>query len=142
MQTVADAIAELESDLSMLDGWEDRYRYILDLGKALAPLPDSLRTDAARVRGCASQAWLICDVDKDGRLMFAGDSDAHIVRGLIAILVRLYTGRFPEEIVQHPPEEAFDRLGLKDALTAQRSNGLAAMAARIRQEASRAIGPT
>ncbi len=134
MSTIADTVAELEADLGLFDSWEDRYRYILDLGKALAPLPDAQRTEATRVRGCASNAWLVSQRNRDGRLTFAGDSDAHIVRGLIAILVRLYSSRTPDEIAALPPETAFGRLGLKDALTAQRSNGLAAMAARIRQE--------
>src|ERR1700736_6171138 len=87
------ALAELEEEFEVLGDWEERYRYVIDLGRDLAPLTDAERSDANKVRGCASQVWLVASVGEDGRLRFRGDSDAHIVRGLIAILMRLYSGR-------------------------------------------------
>ncbi|HEY0436383.1 MAG TPA: SufE family protein [Phenylobacterium sp.] len=128
-------LAELVSEFEVLGDWEERYRYVIDLGKDLAPLSDAERSDANKVRGCASQVWLVTEPGADGALRFRGDSDAHIVRGLIAILLRLYSGREPAEILAFDAEAAFATLGLKGALSQQRSNGLASMVARIRRDA-------
>ena len=128
-----DALAE-EFD-AFGDDWEERYRYVIDLGRDLAPLTDAERSDANKVRGCASQVWLVTEPQADGTILFRGDSDAHIVRGLIAILLRLYSGRAPAEILCFDAKAAFDKLGLAGALSAQRSNGLASMVARIRRDA-------
>ena len=136
MSTPADtAFDELKAEFDLLGDWEERYRYVIDLGKCLAPLTDAERSEANKVRGCASQVWLVTEPQADGSLKFRGDSDAHIVRGLIAILLRLYSGRTPQEILAFDAKAAFDRLGLAGALSAQRSNGLASMVARIRRDA-------
>src|SRR5271167_3920441 len=89
------ALAELEEEFEVLGDWEERYRYVIDLGRDLAPLTDAEHSDANKVRGCASQVWLVTAAGEDGHLLFRGDSDAHIVRGLIATLMRLYSGRAP-----------------------------------------------
>jgi cysteine desulfuration protein SufE len=129
---------ELAAEFDLLGDWEERYRYVIDLGRSLQPLADVERNDANKVRGCASQVWLVREATQDGRLAFRGDSDAHIVRGLIAILLRLYSGRPPAEILAFDARAAFDRLGLNGALSAQRSNGLHAMVERIRRDAEAA----
>jgi cysteine desulfuration protein SufE len=129
-------LQDLVGEFDVLGDWEERYRYVIDLGRDLAPLTDAERSDANKVRGCASQVWLVTEPQGDGTLKFRGDSDAHIVRGLIAILLRLYSGRTPQEITGFDANAAFDALGLSGALSAQRSNGLASMVARIRQDAS------
>ena len=108
---------------------------MIELGKALAPLTDAERSVANKVRGCASQVWLVTEPDADGTLKFRGDSDAHIVRGLIAILLRLYSARSSAEILAFDVRAAFQTLGLSGALSAQRSNGLASMVARVRRDA-------
>ena len=135
MAGIQDDLEDLAAEFDLLGDWEERYRYVIDLGRELAPLSDPERTDANKVRGCASQVWLVTEPQADGTLRFRGDSDAHIVRGLIAILLRLFSGRTPREILDFDPKAAFDRLGLSGALSAQRSNGLASMAARIRRDA-------
>jgi cysteine desulfuration protein SufE len=132
-------LSEITSDFAVLDDWEDRYRYLIELGRALPPLPETLRTDANKVRGCASQVWLATNVATTGseaRLQIVADSDAHIVRGLIAILLAIYSGRQLDEIAAIDPDAAFDKLGLKEHLTPQRSNGLASMVARVRADAA------
>ncbi|MBS0335024.1 MAG: SufE family protein [Proteobacteria bacterium] len=131
-------LAELAAEFEVLGDWEERYKYVIDLGKDLAPLSDAERSDANKVRGCASQVWLVTEPQPDGTLRFRGDSDAHIVRGLIAIVLRLYSGHAPAEILAFDAPAAFERLGLKGALSQQRSNGLASMVARIRADAERA----
>jgi cysteine desulfuration protein SufE len=135
-----DAISE---NFSLLDEWDDRYRYIIELGRTLKPLPEADHTEANKVRGCASQVWLTTSVHPDGAggpvLTFCGDSDAHIVRGLIAILFALYSGKSASEILAIDPSELFERLGLREHLTPQRSNGLKSMVARIRREAEAAL---
>jgi|SRR5579859_8138536 len=131
-------LAELEEEFDVLGDWEERYRYVIDLGRDLAPLTDAERSDANKVRGCASQVWLVTSAGEDGRLEFRGDSDAHIVRGLIAILMRLYSGRSPGEIIAFDAKAAFGRLGLTEALSQQRSNGLFSMVERIRRDAAAA----
>ncbi|MDB5451960.1 MAG: SufE protein involved in Fe-S center assembly [Caulobacteraceae bacterium] len=131
-------LAVLAEEFELLGDWEERYRYVIDLGRDLAPLGDAERSDENKVRGCASQVWLVTEPQGDGGLEFRGDSDAHIVKGLIAILLRLYSGRRPEEILAFDANAAFAKLGLAGALSAQRSNGLAAMVARIRRDAETA----
>jgi cysteine desulfuration protein SufE len=127
-----DALAE---DFEVLGDWEERYRYVIEMGRDLAPLTDAERSDANKVRGCSSQVWLVREPTADGGLSFRGDSDAHIVRGLVAILLRLYSGRSAAEILAFDAPAAFQRLGLTGALSQQRANGLASMVARIRGEA-------
>lgn len=127
-------LEDLQSDFSLLDDWEDRYRYIIELGRMLSPMAPELKTEATKVRGCASQVWLVSDAQSSG-MHFIGDSDAHIVRGLIAILFAIYEGKLPREILSLDPGTVFDALGLKEHLTPQRSNGLASMVERIRADA-------
>jgi cysteine desulfuration protein SufE len=129
---------ELKDEFDLLGDWEERYRHVIDLGRGLEPLTEAERSDANKVRGCASQVWLVKALGQDGRLRFRGDSDAHIVRGLIAILLRLYSGRTPDEILGIEARAGFDRLGLIGALSAQRSNGLFSMVERIRRDAEAA----
>ena len=138
MAGIDDALTELSDEFEVLGDWEERYRYVIDLGKDLAPLSDAERSDANKVRGCASQVWLVTEPQADGTLVFRGDSDAHIVSGLIAILLRLYSGRAPAEILAFDAKAAFEALGLAGALSSQRSNGLASMVARIRRDAEAA----
>jgi cysteine desulfuration protein SufE len=136
---IDDELAELSTEFEVLGDWEERYRYVIDLGKDLAPLSEAERSDANKVRGCASQVWLVTEPQADGTLRFRGDSDAHIVRGLIAIVLRLFAGRKPAEILAFDAPAAFETLGLKGALSQQRSNGLASMVARIRRDAEAAL---
>lgn len=135
MSTIDNDLAELVEEFDLLGDWEERYRYVIELGKDLAPLTDGERNDVNKVRGCASQVWLVTEPQSGGAVVFRGDSDAHIVRGLIAVLLRLFSGRRADEIVAFDVKAAFDRLGLAGHLSAQRSNGLASMAARIRRDA-------
>ena len=128
-------VDELADELDLLGDWEQRYRYVIDLGRGLAPLTPDEHSEANKVRGCASQVWLIATRDASRRLGFRGDSDAHIVRGLIAILLSLYGGRRADEILAFDARAAFERLGLTGALSRQRSNGLFSMVERIRAEA-------
>jgi cysteine desulfuration protein SufE len=131
-------IEEILENFALLDDWEDRYRYVIELGRELAPLPESERTAENKVRGCASQVWLSTHVDRSQqppRLTFVGDSDAHIVRGLVAIAIALFDGKTPSEIISTDAEALFDRLGLSEHLTAQRSNGLRALVDRIKSDA-------
>lgn len=128
---------EIAGDLSFLDDWEQRFEYLIDLGRTLPPFPDDRRDEAHRVKGCASKVWL--DIRReDGRLAIAGDSDSHIVKGLVALTLSLYSGKTPKEIAATDAMAAFAALGLDAHLTPQRSNGLAAMVARIRAEAAAA----
>ena len=131
----------LSAEFDLLDDWEERYRHVIDLGRALESLSEAERNDANKVRGCASQVWLVREADVGNRLRFRGDSDAHIVRGLIAILLRLYSGREPDEVLDFDARAGFERLGLAGALSAQRTNGLYSMVERIRRdaEAARAV---
>jgi SufE protein probably involved in Fe-S center assembly len=135
MAAIQDALAELKDEFELLGDWEERYRYVIELGKELAPLTEAERSEPNKVRGCASQVWLVTEPRPDGTLAFRGDSDAHIVRGLIAVLLRLYSERRPEEILAFDAKAAFEQLGLSGALSSQRSNGLASMVARIRRDA-------
>jgi cysteine desulfuration protein SufE len=137
------AIDSIIDDLGFLDDWEDRYRYIIELGRMLPPLSDEARIDANKVRGCASQVWLESTIERspgtEPRLVFNGDSDAHIVRGLVALAIALYSGRPAAEIVKTDAVELFGTLGLKEHLSAQRSNGFRSLIERIRQEAARSL---
>lgn len=126
---------DLAETFELLGDWEERYRHVIDLGRSLAPLTEAERSEANRVRGCASQVWLVTEVAPDGALVFRGDSDAHIVRGLIALLLNLVSGLRPEEIANFDAAAALGRLGLSGNLSSQRSNGLAAMAERMRRDA-------
>ncbi|SDM06013.1 SufE family protein [Maricaulis salignorans] len=128
-------IEELVEEFDLLDDWEQRYRYLIDMGKALPPLPDDQRTEASRVQGCVSQVWLIVEPADDGSLIFHADSDAHIVRGLAALLLRLYSGRSRQDILSVDAREVLARIGLSEHLSPQRSNGLASMIGRIRAAA-------
>jgi cysteine desulfuration protein SufE len=138
--TIAGAVEELAQEFALLPDWEDRYAHVIDLGRALEPLAPSERSEANRVRGCVSQAWLVTEKPPGapGRLHFRGDSDAHIVRGLIAVLFRIFSDRTPAEILAADPRRAFERLRLAESLTPQRSNGVLAMLERIRSEAAAA----
>ena len=138
MSDIQAELNELAEEFDVLGDWEERYRYVIDLGRELAPLADAERSDANKVRGCASQVWLVTEPQTDGTLKFRGDSDAHIVRGLIAILLRLYSGHTPAQITAFDANAALAKLGLSGALSAQRSNGLASMVARIRKDAETA----
>jgi cysteine desulfuration protein SufE len=132
-------LAELVEEFSWLDDWEARYSHVIGMGRELQPLPDSERIEAAKVRGCASQVWLLSEADGDGVLRFRGQSDAAIVQGLLAILLRLYSGRSASEILKLDAQAAMTALGLADALTPQRSNGLKSMVARIQDVARDAL---
>lgn len=141
-EPVLATLSEIRSDFAVLDDWEDRYRYVIELGRTLDALPDHLRTDANKVRGCASQVWLATNAENSGsspRLMFQADSDAHIVRGLIAILFAIYNGKRANEILATDADPLFAELGLKEHLTRQRSNGLASMVVRIKSDAAAAM---
>lgn len=135
MSGIQKTLDDLAEEFDLLGDWEERYRYVIELGGDLAPLSEAERSEANKVRGCASQVWLVTEPQGDGTVRFRGDSDAHIVRGLIAILLRLFSDRRPAEIVSFDIKAAFQRLGLADALSTQRSNGLAAMAQRIGRDA-------
>ena len=135
MSSIQDELNTLADEFELLGDWEERYRYVIEMGRDLAPLTDAERSDANKVRGCASQVWLVTEPQGDGSVRFRGDSDAHIVRGLIAVLLRLVSDHTPAEILAFDAKSAFDRIGLSGHLSAQRSNGLASMVARIRRDA-------
>jgi len=132
-------IDEIIENFSVLDDWDDRYRYLIELGRQLPPLAQSAYTEANKVQGCASQVWLETEVRPHGPagpvLTFVGDSDAHIVRGLIAILLALFSGRTAKEILGTDALAVFEKIGLREHLTPQRSNGFRSMVERIRSEA-------
>ena len=129
------AFEELAETFDFLDDWEDRYRHVIELGKAMPPLDDSFKVPALKVQGCASQVWLR-PLIQDKVLDFQGDSDAMIVRGLIAILHQLYAGLTLPQVLSVDAPAELARLGLNDHLSSQRSNGLRAMVERIRQTAA------
>lgn len=131
------SIDTIKSDFEFLDDWEDRYRYVIELGRELEPLAPDEKSEATRVRGCASQVWLVFDTppDQSGALHFRGESDAHIVQGLIAILRAVYNGQAAKDVLDTDAFSIFADLGLSDHLTPQRSNGLKSMIERIRVEA-------
>ena len=128
---------EIRDNFEFLNDWEDRYRYVIELGRTLEPLADDEHTDQAKVLGCASQVWLVRDPPSDdGALHFRGDSDAHIVRGLIAIVLALYNGHKPNDALSIDAHQELAVLGLDEHLSPQRSNGLRSMIERIRSEAT------
>lgn len=130
-----DRFEEIATDFDLLDEWEDRYRYVIDLGRTMPPLDAALRGPASKVEGCASQVWIVPEIEGAGakaRFDFAGDSDAMIVRGLIAVLHALYAGLDPRGVLAVDAPAEMARLGLDQHLSAQRSNGLRAMVGRIR----------
>ncbi len=138
-------LSEISSDFALLDDWEDRYRYVIELGRALPALPEALKTDANKVRGCASQVWLVSERVPAGgggndRLALRGASDAMIVQGLIAVLFAIYEGKSLDEILATDTQAIFTSLGLKEHLTPQRSNGLRSMVERIRSDAAALAG--
>jgi len=133
--SIETAVDEFADELDLLGDWEQRYRHLIDLGRGLAPLTEAEHAEANKVRGCASQVWLVAAQDGAGRFAFRGDSDAHIVRGLIAVLLGFYNDRTAAEILAFDARAAFERLGLTGALSRQRSNGLFSMVERIRREA-------
>ena len=136
MSDIETELEELTAAFDLLGDWEERYRHVIDLGRELAPLAESEHADANKVRGCASQVWLVTERGEDGRLRFRGDSDAHIVRGLIAILLRLYSERTPQDILAFDAKAGLTTRGLAGALSTQRSNGLFSMVERIRRDAA------
>jgi cysteine desulfuration protein SufE len=129
---------ELVETFEFLDDWEDRYRHVIDMGKAMDPLEDALRVPATKVDGCASQVWLVPRIN-DGVFTFRGESDAMIVRGLIAVLLALYNNQSVSEVTKIDAVAQLERLGLNDHLSAQRSNGLRAMVERIRETAAASV---
>ena len=133
---------EIIENFEVLDDWDDRYRYLIELGRELEPLPEAAHNEINKVRGCASQVWveseLRLDADGQRRVHLRGDSDAHIVRGLITVVFAIFSGRTPAEIAATDPQPAFERLGLAQHLTPQRSNGVRAMVNRIKAEAGQA----
>ncbi|MGY6632600.1 MAG: SufE family protein [Alkalilacustris sp.] len=137
------AFEDIAETFEFLEDWEDRYRHVIELGRALPPLDPAVKVPATRVEGCASQVWLLPRVDGQGpeaRFDFAGESDAMIVRGLIAVLHALYAGQTVRAVLDIDAGAELARLGLDDHLSAQRSNGLRAMIARIRTQAAAAAG--
>ena len=137
------AIDEIIENFDLLEEWDDRYRYLIELGRTLPALPEAARNDVNKVRGCASQVWLSTSIKPNGGagpvLTFVGDSDAHIVRGLIAVLFALYSGKGAKEILSTDAVALFEKLGLRDHLTPQRSNGFRSMVDRIRRDANAAL---
>jgi cysteine desulfuration protein SufE len=136
-------IEEIIDNFAILDQWDDRYRYLIELGRELPPLAEAAHSEANKVQGCASQVWLDTSVRPDGKggpvLTFAGDSDAHIVRGLIAILFAIFSGRPAKTILATDAIALFERMGLREHLTPQRSNGFRSMVERIRSDAGAAL---
>lgn len=139
-------IEEIIDNFSLLDEWDDRYRYLIELGRHLPPLPEAGRSAANKVQGCASQVWLDTKVRANGAagpvLTFDGDSDAHLVRGLITILFAIFSGRTAKDILATDALALFERMGLREHLTPQRSNGFRAMVERIRSDARAALAAT
>jgi cysteine desulfuration protein SufE len=136
-------IDEIIDNFLLLDEWDDRYRYVIELGRGLSPLDERERNEANKVQGCASQVWLATTMRPNGQggpvLSFAGDSDAHIVRGLIAILFAIYSGKHARDIMTTDAVEVFNRIGLGEHLTPQRSNGFRSMVERIKADARAAL---
>lgn len=139
-------IDDIVENFGLLDEWDDRYRYVIELGRELPPMAQADHSEANKVQGCASQVWLKTKVAPEAAggpvLTFEGDSDAHIVRGLVAILIALYSGKPARDILATDALAVFDRIGLRENLTPQRSNGLRSMVERIRAEAGAALAAT
>jgi cysteine desulfuration protein SufE len=143
MDAIHRAIDEIAEELALLPDWEERIAHVIEMARSLEPLAPEERNETTRVRGCVSQVWLVAErrAPSPGLLFFRGDSDAHLVRGEIAMLLRVFSGRTPSEILSVDPRAMFERLGLKDALTMQRSSGLFAMMNRIRHFARESSTP-
>ena len=138
-------IDDIRDNFALLDDWDDRYRYVIELGRTLTPMPEEEHSAANKVQGCASQVWLSKQIARAGNepvLTYLGDSDAHIVRGLIAILLTLFSGRTPQQILSTDAVAVFDEFGFREHLTPQRSNGLRSMIERIRSDAREALATT
>ena len=134
--TIAEEQRLIAEDFELFDDWREKIEYVLDLGRRLEPLPQADYADANKVKGCQSQVWMVAEVEEaSGRMRIRADSDAFIVKGLISLLLRLYSNRRPEEILENPPR-VFDELGLGAHLSPTRANGLHAMVKRIRQLAA------
>jgi cysteine desulfuration protein SufE len=136
-------IDEIRENFELLEDWDDRYRYVIELGRMLEPMPEAEHSAKNKVQGCASQVWLAKRLDRKGGsepvLNYLGDSDAHIVRGLIAILLTLYSGHTPQQILATDAIALFDEFGFREHLTPQRSNGLRSMVERIRSDARQVL---
>ncbi len=135
-------IDEIRDNFALLEDWDDRYRYVIELGRTLRPMPEAQHSQDNKVQGCASQVWLSKRIDRNGGepvLNYLGDSDAHIVRGLIAILLTLYSGHTPRDILSTDAVAGFNEFGFREHLTPQRSNGLRSMVERIRSDAREAL---
>jgi len=137
------SIEDIRGDFAVLDDWEDRYRYVIDLGRTLEPLSDAAHNDVNKVRGCVSQVWLELQRDEtaggESLLRYRGDSDSHLVRGLVALAIALFSGRTAQQILATDALAVFRELGLEQHLTPQRSNGVRAMIERIRLDAQSAV---
>lgn len=132
-------IQDMIDDFSFLDDWEDRYMHVIELGKSLAPLADDERNADTKVNGCVSQVWLVREVNENNIITFRGDSDAHIVKGLVAVVLTIFSGRTAQEISDIDALTILSKLGLEEHLTPQRSNGLRAMIARIKRDAAQLV---
>jgi cysteine desulfuration protein SufE len=135
-------IDEIRDNFELLDEWDDRYRYVIELGRTLEPMPEAEHSAENKVNGCVSQVWLQKLVDRSHGapiLKYRGDSDAHIVRGLVAIVLSLYSGRTPQQILDTDAIAVFNEFGFRDHLTPQRSNGLRSMVERIKTDAKEAL---
>ena len=130
--TLDTSIDEIVENFQMLEEWDDRYGYLIELGRGLKAMPEGAQSDANKVNGCVSQVWVVPVALEDGTVAFRGASDAHIVSGLVAIALSLFSGKRPQEIIATDEQETFRAIGLADHLTPQRSNGLRAMVARIK----------
>ena len=132
-------IDEIRENFELLEDWDDRYRYVIELGRTLEPMPEAEHSTSNKVQGCASQVWLSKSLERsdtgEALLKYLGDSDAHIVRGLIAILLTLYSGHTPQKILDTDAAAVFNEFGFREHLTQQRSNGLRSMVERIRSDA-------
>jgi cysteine desulfuration protein SufE len=138
------SLDEIIANFDLLEEWDDRYRYLIELGKGLEPLPEEAHNEANKVRGCASQVWIEAQAEAgpgpQTKLTFRGDSDAHIVRGLVALALAIYSGRSAAEILATDAFATYERLGLAAHLTPQRSNGVRSMIERIKADARAAAG--
>src|SRR5436190_15007196 len=143
MRAAMTDIDEIRENFALLEDWDDRYRYVIELGRTLDPMPEAEHSAANKVQGCASQVWLSRHLERsvngEPLLKYRGDSDAHIVRGLIAILLTLFSGHTPKQILSTDAIAVFDEFGFREHLTPQRSNGLRAMVERIRSDAREAL---